>query len=396
MPEDERLRRYAELAVRVGANVGEGQYVLVDGFVDQAPLARALTEAAYDAGARFVDVRYGDLHVRRTMIEKAPEETLRFSPPWMVQRLKDAGAEEAAQIMISGRPMPELFAGLDQGRLGRAQQVAFNEAHMNNINSRAINWTIIAWPDEAWSEALYGEPDLERLWAELATAVRLDEDDPVAAWRAHVDRLEERAAVLNDARFDAIRLEGPGTDLTIGLLRSSRWRTAGAQTRSGRRHVVNLPTEEVFTSPDPARTEGVVRATKPLALQGTIVNDLELRFEGGRIVDANADLVRGEVATDEGATRLGEIALVDGTSAVGRLGTVFLNTLFDENAATHIAYGAGFPYCAEGDDASRVNESSVHTDVMVGSADVNVFGVTTDGAAVPIIVRNEWQLRRSS
>ena len=389
---DERLQRYAELAVRVGANVGEGQYVLVDGLVDQAPFARAIAVAAYDAGARYVDVRYADLHVRRAMIEQAPDEALRFSPPWMVQRLEDAGADEAAQIMISGRPRPELFAGLDGERLGRAQPVAFNEAHMHNINSGAINWTIVAWPDEAWSEALYGEPDLERLWSEVATAVRLDEDDPVAAWQSHVDRLEARAAALNDARFDALRLRGPGTDLTIGLLPGSRWRTGAMDTASGRRHVANLPTEEVFTSPDPARADGVVRSTKPLAVQGTIVHDLELRFESGRIVDASADVVRAELATDDGANRLGEVALVDGTSRVGKLGTVFLNTLFDENAASHIAYGSGFPHCAEGDDAKRVNESSVHTDLMVGSAEVEFYGVDTGGAETSIIVANEWRL----
>src|SRR5262249_14380986 len=160
-----------------------------------------------------------------------------------------------------------------------------------------------------------------------------------------------------------------------GLLPGSRWRTGAAETVFGRRHVVNLPTEEVFTSPDPGRADGVVRSTKPLALQGTIVQDLELRFEGGRIVDTNADVVRADLATDPGANRLGEIALVDRTSRVGQLGTVFLNTLFDENAASHIAYGSGFPHCADGEDKERVNDSSVHTDVMVGSAEVDVFGI---------------------
>jgi aminopeptidase len=214
-----RLSRYAELAVRVGANVDQGQYVLVDGFVEHAPFVRALTRAAYDAGARFVDVRYFDLHIRHSLIAGAPEESLRFTPPWMVQRLEYAGAEHAAQILVAGNPEPELFADLDQERLGRAQQVAFNEAHMRNIGSRAINWTIVADPNERWAESVYGEPDVERLWADIATAVRLDEPDPVAAWRAHIDRLEERARALNEARFDAIRFVGPGTDLTSGCSR---------------------------------------------------------------------------------------------------------------------------------------------------------------------------------
>ena len=400
----DRLNRYAELAVRVGANVGEGQYVLVDGFVEHTPFVRALTRAAYNAGARFVDVRYFDLHIRHALIARAPEESLRFTPPWMVQRLEYAGAEHAAQILVAGNPDPELFADLDQERLGRAQQVAFNEAHMRNIGSRAINWTIVADPNASWAESVYGEPDVERLWADIATAVRLDEPDPVAAWRAHIDRLEERAQALNEARFDAIRFVGPGTDLTVGLLAGSRWRTAGAETAFGRRHVVNLPTEEVFTSPDRGRADGVVRMTTELVLNGRIVRGLELRFERGTVVDATAEsgleVVRGELASDEGSSRLGEIALVDGTSRVGQLGRVFLNTLFDENASSHIAYGSGFPYCVEGAEdleadalvAAGVNQSSVHTDVMIGGPAVDVFGVNAQGDERPVIISNEWQL----
>jgi aminopeptidase len=392
----DRLRNYAELAVRVGANVGEGQYVLVDGLVEHAPLVRALAEAAYAAGARFVDARYADLHVRHAMIDKAPEETLRFTPPWMVQRLEQVGAESGAQIIVVGNPEPELFADLDQERVGRAQQVAFNEAHLKNVTSRAINWSLVAYPNESWAETVYGEPDLDRLWADVATAVRLDEPDPVAAWDAHIDRLETRAGTLNEARFDAIRFAGPGTELVIGLLPGSRWATAAAKTAFGRRHVVNLPTEEVYTTPDPGRAEGVVRATTDLALAGRIVRGLELRFENGKVVDANAEagveVVRGELEADEGASHLGEVALVDNTSRVGQLGRVFLNGLFDENASSHLAYGNGFPYCVEGEDEAAVNESSIHTDVMIGGPAVDAFGLNAQGDARPIILHNEWQL----
>ena len=200
----------------------------------------------------------------------------------MVQRLEFAGAENAAQILVAGNPEPDLFADLDQERLGSAQQVAFNEAHLRNIASRAINWTIVADPNEGWAETVYGERDVERLWADVAVAVRLDEPDPVAAWRAHIDRLEERARGLNEARFDAVRFVGPGTDLTSACSRGRAGERPATRRRFGRRHVVNLPTEEVFTTPDRARADGVVRMTTELELNGRIVRGLELRFERGR------------------------------------------------------------------------------------------------------------------
>ncbi len=400
----ERLRRYAQLVVRVGANVAEGQYVLVDGLVEFAPLVRELADAAYAAGARFVDVRYADLHVKHSMIDKGADEALTFTPDWMVKRLETAGAEHAALILVAGNPDPTLFADLDQGRVGSARAIAFDEAHLKNINAKAINWTIAACPTEAWAELVYGEPDLERLWSDVAAAVRLDADDPVAAWEAHISALDARAAALNQARFDAIQFEGPGTELTVGLLPGSRWRSAASETSFGRRHVVNLPTEEVFTTPDRMRADGVVRATIDLALPTTIVRELELRFEQGRIVSVEAsagqDYVRSETKTDEGAGRLGELALVDGTSRVGQAGRIFYNGLFDENAASHLAYGSGFAYCVEGVgalneselEAAGVNQSSVHTDFMVGGPEVDVFGVTAGGDRHPIIVANQWRL----
>jgi aminopeptidase len=401
---EERMRRYAELVVRVGANVGEGQYVLVDGLVEQAPLIRALADAAYAAGARFVDVRYADLHVRRSLIEKAPDESLRFTPEWMVARLEKLAADQGALILVTGNPDPSLFADLDQERVGKAQPVGLNQAHMKNVDGKLMNWTIAACPNAAWAELVYGEPDVERLWRDVSAAVRLDAEDPVEAWNAHIETLEARAAALNARHFDVLRFTGPGTDLTIGLLQGSRWLSAASKTAFGRRHVVNLPTEEVFTTPDRLRADGVVRATIDLALPTTIVRDLELRLERGAIVDVRAsegeDYVRAQTATDEGAARLGEVALVDGTSPIGRAGHRFFNGLFDENAACHIAYGSGFSYCVDGGEAlgeeereaAGINQSSVHTDVMIGGPDVAVSGLTAAGDETPIIVDNEWRL----
>jgi aminopeptidase len=265
--------------------------------------------------------------------------------------------QRGALISITGDPEPELLADLDGTRVGKARMRELAERYLRAMNQRLINWTIVAYPTEGWATSVFGEADVERLWDAVISATRLDEPDPVEAWRVHIEKLVERAELMTERRFDSLRFRGPGTDLTVGLTPRTRWLSAVDETVEDRRHVANMPTEEIFTSPDARRTEGVVRSTKPLAVTGTIVRDLELRFEGGRAVEVNAssgaDVIREQMRSDKGATRLGEVALVDGDSRVGRSGLVFLNTLFDENATCHVAYGSAF---SRGDRGRRRSE----------------------------------------
>jgi aminopeptidase len=391
---DERLERYAELAVRVGANVQPGQQVFVGGLIDHAELIRALVRQSYLAEASYVHVHYDDQHVRRSRIEHGPDEMLAHSPEWLKTLAEECTG--MAQLGTTGNPEPELLADLDGDRVSRAIPLEAVEIFMRHHRDRTVNWCGVGAPNEGWATQVFGEPDVERLWELVAFCFRLDESDPVAAWTDHLDRLDARGAALTALQPDAIRYRGPGTDLTVGLFSTARWGSARFQTSSGIEYVANMPTEEIFTTPDPRRAEGTIRSSLPLSFGGQLIQGLELTLSDGRITAVEAetggDLVRGHMATIENADRLGELALVTKDSRVGQAGTLFYDTLFDENATCHIAYGFGIPTAFDGEPDEAMNVSNMHVDFMVGGPELEVDALLADGTVVPLIREETWQL----
>jgi aminopeptidase len=389
-----RLDRYAELVVRVGANVQPGQEVFVFPAVEHHDLARALARQAYRAGASYVHVLYNDMHARKAMIALGPDEALTYAPGWLKELVTSISGN--ALIATTGDPEPDLLADLDGERVGRAVPQEIVQIRMQQMGESSVNWCGVGAPGEAWARQVFGEPDVERLWDTVAHCMRLDEPDPVEAWNEHLARLAERTARLNELRADALRYRGPGTDLTVGLLSNARWISGATDTAAGIRYVANMPTEEVFTSPDARRTEGTIRQTLPLPLTGQVIRGLELTFESGRAVrveaESGAELVRSHFATIENADRLGEVALVTKESRVGQTGLVFYDPLYDENATCHMAYGAAFPFLLDGEPDEGFNVANTHVDFMVGGPELEVDAVLADGTEVPLIRNEEWQL----
>ena len=391
---DERLERYAELAVRVGANVQEGQEVFLYTIPEHADVARALVRQCYRAGASYVNVIYGDAHVRRAMIEHGPDFALTYSPEWLKRLTSDMAGN--ALLGTAGNPEPELLADLDGERVGRAMQIEVAKIRQQQHTDNSVNWCGVGAPNAGWAKQVLGEPDLERLWELVATCFRLDEDDPVAAWKEHLAKLNARGKALTELRPDALHYRGPGTDLTVGLLPTAKWASAGFETSGGIYYVANMPTEEIFTTPDARRAEGTIRSTMPLSFSGQLIRGLELTFKDGRIVHVDAEngaeLIRSQIASVENADRLGELALVTGDSRVGQTKTLYYNTLFDENATCHIAFGDGFAYAFDGEPDEGKNNSNIHVDFMVGGPELEVDALLADGTAVPLIRNEEWLL----
>jgi aminopeptidase len=393
-------RRLAELIVGFGANVQPGQLVGVSSYIGKEELTREIARAAYEHGASYVDVIYADQWLKRERLLHGDPETLSYIPPWMIDRARHFSDEHAARIALSGPQAPHALDGIPSDRSG-LDLLPYLPVSGEIVNLRTTNWCVAPSPTLSWAELVYPgvDPDeaLDRLWDAIAHICRLDEDDPVVAWQARMTTLKRGAQTLTDRHFDAIRLHGPGTDLTVGLYASSIWHGAEFVTVDGLEHYPNIPSEEIFTTPDPQRVDGHVSATMPLELYGTIIRGLRVEFEGGRAVkidaEENAETLRSATTKDAGASRLGELALVDGGGRIGPLKTVFFDTLLDENAASHIALGSAYAMAVgDEDEKQRINQSQIHIDFMIGSTELNVDGITVAGEHVPVLRQGTWRV----
>jgi aminopeptidase len=380
--------------------VQPGQVVGVTTYPGKEELARAVAGAAYRAGAVWVEVSTWDDLVKRERLLHAAEDTLDYIPDLMRDRLRWYSDQRAARVALSGPQAPGAFDDVDPARAGRDTLPYLPEVN-EVVNAATTNWSIVPGPTAAWARFVYPELEpetaLDTLWDAVERMCRLDEPDPVAAWRERMDEMLAVAQRMDERRFDAIRLHGPGTDLTIGLLRESKWFAARFETVGGIEHMPNVPTEEVFTTPDPQRADGVVTMTKPKELFGSIVDGIRIEFAEGRAVHIDAtrgaDTLRGMAGKDDGAARLGELALVDGNGRIGPLDTVFYDTLIDENAASHIALGGGLAMALRDPAAvSQINQSAIHVDLMVGSSELDVDGITEAGEHVPVLRGGAWQV----
>jgi aminopeptidase len=392
------LDRYSDLVVGFAANVQPGQIVGIGSELGKEDLTRALAASAYRHGAKFVDVSYFDMHVKRARIKFADEDTLDYVPPWYGERILELGRKQAARIGLTGPAFPGLLDDLDPARAGRDHLPMVKESGIV-VNEGTTNWTAVPCPTQAWAELVFDKLSPEDAWDKLVEQVlhvcRLDEKDPVAAWTERSDTLVGAADRLTAKGFDALHFVGEGTDLTVGLLQTSKWTAARFTTTGGIVHMPNLPSEEVFTAPDPKRADGVVRATKPLVAGGSIIRGLEVEFADGKAVridaDENADVLRGYAEKDEGAASLGEVALVDGDGRIGALDTVFFDTLLDENAASHIALGMAYAFTAGDADKDNINKSQIHVDFMIGSPQMQVFGVK-GSEETPVLIDGRWRV----
>jgi aminopeptidase len=401
------MDRLAEVAARVGLGLGPGQELVMTATLDAVPLARRITEHAYKAGASVVTVLYADEEAALLRFHHAHDESFDAAPVWLYEGMAAAYRGGAARLAITGND-PSLLSKEDPrkvSRLNLATSKAYRPA-LELITRDEINWTIVSSATRAWAAAVFPdlpkEEALGRLWQAIFKASRVDREDPVAAWKEHDANLHARAGRLNGKRYAALDFRGPGTDLRVGLAHDHLWLGGGSTAKNGRYCIPNMPTEEVFTTPHKDRVEGRVTSTKPLSYQGTMIEEISVRFEAGRVVEAHA--ARGEqvlqkmIDTDEGARRLGEVSLVPHSSPIASSGLLFLNTLFDENAACHIALGQAYSMCFnDGQSLSKeqlasrgANESLIHVDWMIGSNRIDVDGITSTGESEPVMRAGEW------
>ncbi|SMY06434.1 aminopeptidase [Flavimaricola marinus] len=401
-----KLDQMAEVIVRVGLNLQSGQDLIITASTDALPLLRPVVAAAYRAGAGVVTPILSDDAVTLALYEHGHDASFDKAPNWLYEAMGKAFGENVARLAIKG-DNPMLLASQDPAKVarqGKANSIASKPASAR-ITNFDINWNVTAYPSPAWAAQVFPDLPVDEAQLRLAEAVfaasRLNFPDPVAEWARHNAELRARTEWLNARSFHALRYRGPGTDLTLGLADGHAWKGGSSKARNGVTCNPNVPTEEVFTTPHAHRVDGTVRATKPLAYQGSLIEGIEVRFEAGRIVEAKASageaVFRELIATDEGAARLGEVALVPHSSPISQTGLLFYNTLFDENAASHIALGQCYSDCFDdsnlsADELARRggNSSLIHVDWMIGSAEIDIDGLSSDGTATPVMRGGEW------
>ena len=404
---DRKLDQLAEVAIHVGLGLKAGQELVLTASLEALPLARRIVEQAYRAGATLVTVFYNDEQLAKLRYKYAPDASFDHAATWLYEGMGAAYKSGAARLAITG-DNPQLLANEDPDKVGRANR-ALSKAYrpaLELITRHEINLTILAAANPAWAAVMFPNDApkvaLAKLWEAIFATTRIMGDDPVSAWKQHDAGLQQRAAFLNEKRYAALQYRGPGTDFKLGLADDHLWMGGGTTAGNGQYCIPNMPTEEVFTTPHKDRADGVVTATKPLSLYGTMIENIQVRFEKGRIVEARAtkgqEVLQKLIDTDEGARQLGEVALVPHSSPIAQSGLIFFNTLFDENAASHIALGQAYSSCVrDGDKLSKeelaakgANDSLIHVDWMIGSGALDIDGITAAGASEPLMRQGEW------
>ncbi|MCY9696726.1 aminopeptidase [Paenibacillus alginolyticus] len=401
------LDKYAELAIRVGLNVQKDQTVVIMTPVTCADFVRKLTKKAYDAGAKDVVIDWDDDEVKALRIKHAPESTLREYPMWRASGLEEMAKEGAAFLQIYA-PNSDLLKDVDPERIAIASKTTatVREGFLKYLRSNQVNWLMVSFPTAEWSAKVF--PDLseaeriKKLWEQIFKLTRVDKEDPVAAWKQHIETLTEKQNLLNNKKYKQLHFKAPGTDLYIELAPKHQWVAAGSESERGIFFVPNIPTEEVFTMPARNGTNGIVRSTLPLSYQGSLIDGFSLKFENGRVVEATAEVgqevLNKMLDMDEGARYLGEVALVPHDSPISQSGLIYYNTLFDENASCHVALGNSYPFTIEGGTTmspeeltqNGYNKSLIHVDFMIGAADMEIDGILADGSREALFRKGNW------
>ena len=404
---DKQLQNYADLVIKVGLNLQKGQRLFIRSVLESADFTRLVVERAYKAGARHVDVFWSDDALLLSRFKNAPKDSFGFVPAWYKEAFNHELKQGDALLSIRAAD-PELLKDQDPDSVAAYEHANRLELKplMNKIMLSDVNWCLVSVPVQGWAAKLFPkdkpEMQMQKLWAAILKTVRANEPNAVANWKKHLQVLQQRRAYLSKKQYSALKYKAPGTDLTIGMATNHIWLGGTQDAQNGITYVANLPTEEVFTAPHKDHVEGVVRSTKPLAYAGNLIDGFELTFKNGKVIKAKAK--KGEkllykiLETDEGARRLGEVALVPHSSPISQSGILFLHTLFDENASSHIALGNAYRFTVEGGtkmtakqaEKAGINSSLTHVDFMIGSEVTDIDGVTKEGKLEPVMRKGEW------